>query len=238
MGYSQQYGATGSVFFNSITGWHLKSTTPTSSIENTHVVRDSGGHYLPDSKKSSGAKTTITEVWECNGDSTAAPSVKIGKISALVAVDSASLACTGSGRPTLTITGHRHDEKQDNACTHLDGAYECQFEMPPNAYGAVNPFGSAVSGFEDLEDYEITASTQTFAIGHTDENGKTGKFLVGASRGVTLTAHLEATTANTVEVGDSGDWVINSASRPTTNEGLVKLTVDGIKYIDETASGS
>ncbi len=234
MAYAQHYGAKDSVLApGGIAGWHLVSTSPTETMANQSIQKDADGHFIEDSLHSGGNRKNITETWKPDGDSAAAPTVTLGDVGNLVALESASLACTGSDRPTLTLTGHVHGSVEDNACKHIGDTKQHTFKMPSNAFGATDPFGGEISG--GAEAYEITSSTETAAIDHVDEYGRTGEFLVGCSRGLRVTAHYEATTDHDIAAGDDGDWTITSVAKPTTNEGMVKLTVDGIKYVS-TAS--
>ena len=237
MAINQAYGSGGGTLLTNVSGWYLKNNTKTDNAGNTNIVRDEEGYYDPNSAKMTGARMDITEVWEAAGDSTSLPgNLKVGKVDADTNIDSISLNCTNSGRPTLTIVGHVHQAKASNAPGHLDGSYACSFQFPSGAYGAVNPFGSAVS---DVDDAEVTSSTQTYAMNHQDENASNGELLAGISRGVTMTGHMECTTANNVTSGvKSGGLIVNSSSKPLTNEGLQKLTVDGVKYINEKGGGS
>jgi len=235
--YNQSYGAGTSVFYPSgISGWHLKSQSPTKSMSIDNISRDDNGHYLTDSRHVGGKQSQYTEVWEPDGDNAGAPDIEIGDIDNTICVESASLRCT-QGRPELTITGHVHETKEDNAARHIGDTYECDFEFPSGAYGTVNPFPGA--GIDSVNDYEITESTQTFSVNHIDEPGRSGEFLVGASRGVIRTGQMNLTTANTVALGvKSGTgWAITNTTSPATNEGVVKQTVTGTKYIS-TEGGS
>lgn len=239
MAYNQAYGAGDSVFFPSgISGWHLKSKTPNKSTTIDNIVKDTEGHFIESSRHVGGKQSQYTEEWECDGDSTTAPSVTIGDISDTVCVESASLVCSNNDRPKLTLTGHVHEQLEDQAAKHIGDTYTCVFQFPTGAYGAVNPFPSEAS-VSGIENYEITSSTQTFSIQHTDEPGITGEFLVGVSRGVTVTAHLDATTANTVTLGTgSAGWKVTSVSEPRSNEGVAKISVDGSKYVSTAVDAS
>lgn len=236
--YNQSYGAGTSVFFpEGIDGWHLKSQTPNESMSIDNITRDENGHYLTGSRHLGGNQAAYTEVWECDGDNSGAPEIEIGDIDDLICVESASLRCVNNDRPVLTITGHVHQKTETDSgnghgdAKHIGDTFECTFAFPTGAYGAVNPFDGA--GISTINDYEITESTQTFSINHSDEPGRTGEFLVGTSRGVVLTATMNLTTANTVTVGKASDgWAVTSKSSPATNEGVVKQTVSGSKYID------
>jgi hypothetical protein len=234
--WKQYYGAKGSILASGgIDGWHLVSTSPTKSMANTSIQKNEDGDFITASKKSSGKRLTITETWKPDGDTSGAPTVTIGDINGTTAVESASLQCPGTDRPTLTITGHVHETTQDDnaSCKHIGDTIDYQFTMPDDAYGAADPFGGDVTG---ASAEEITSSTETATIGHVDEYGRTGEFLVGCSRGLTVTAHYDATTDNDCAVGDvkDKDWTITSSAKPTTNEGMVKLSVDGTKYIPTT----
>lgn len=234
MAYSQYYGAKGSILAgNGIPGWHLVSTSPTETMANQSIQKNADGHFIEDSLHSGGNRKAITEVWKPDGDSATAPQVELGDVGNLVALESASLACTGSDRPTLTLTGHIHGTTEDSACKHIGDKVKHTFKMPASAYGAANPFGGDLTG--GAEDYEITSSTETAAIDHVDEYGRTGEFLVGCSRGLRVTGHYEATTDRDLAAGDNGGWTVTSVATPTTNEGMKKLTVDGVKYVS-TAS--
>lgn len=238
MAYSQYYGAKGSVLASGgIAGWHLVSTSPTDTMANTSIQKTSEGHYIGDSKHTGGQRRTITETWKPDGNNSGAPTVVLGDVSDTVAVESASLACTGSDRPTLTLTGHIHETRENNACKHIGDTYSYTFEMPGAAYGVADPFDGDISG---AEDYEMTGSTQTVSIDHVDEFGKTGEFLVGCSRGVRVTGHYDATTDNNASVGDVNgkDWTVTNVSKPTTNEGMVKLSVDAVRYVSTGGSGT
>lgn len=232
--YNQAYGAGESVLCeNGIQGWHLVSTNPVDSLANDHVNRDSDGHFLDGSRHVGGKRAQITEVWQPDGDSSTLTGFQIGDVDNLVCIESASLACVNNDRPRLTLTGHIHKQTESvtgGSAKHIGDKYTCTFVLPTNCYGAVNPFPNA--GISTVNDYEITSSTQTFTIAHVDEPGITGEFLVGVSRGVTRTGEMALTTANEVEIGagDNG-WKIMSAARPTANEGVVKLTVNGTQYI-------
>ena len=229
--YNQSYGAGTSVFFPSgISGWHLVSQTPNESltIDNTPKNADGDPITADGSRHVGGKQKQHTEVWAPDGDSSTLSSLTIGDIDDDKAIVSASLQCTNNGRPTLTLTGHVHDTKETESAEHIGDTLVCSFAFPTNAYGAVNPFPGAGDNIAAINDYEITSSTQTFAVNHIDEPGRTGEFLVGASRGATRTGQMSLTTANTVTLGKgSGGWAITSKSQPTTNEGVVKLTVEG-----------
>jgi len=238
--YNQSYGAGDSVFFpGGISGWHLVRCTPTESLSNQNISRDHDGYYIDTSLKAGGKQASYVEEWECDGDNTTAPSVTIGKIDATTAVEYAELSCANNVRPRLTIAGHVHMQKETADAKHLDGSYECTFAFPSGAWGAVNPFPDSGTAMSTVNDYEITSSTQRFSMNHIDEPGRTGEFLVGASRGVIRTGHAELTTANTVTVGVAANgWIISSKSEPRTNEGVAKMTIDGTRYIDESADAS
>lgn len=233
MAIEQGYGAGEATLLSNPGKWHLKSNTKTDNAGNENIVRDSDGYWDPDSIKTTGARVDITEVWEAAGDETQLPSdLSVGKVDDKTNIDSITLGTTSTGRPTLTVVGHVHGAKATGAPGHLDGSYKCHFEFPSGAYGAVNPFGSDVG---DVDDMEVTSSTQTFSMNHQDEPGANGELLAGISRGVTMTGHMECTTANTVESGvkDHG-LIVRTSSKPLTNESLHKLTVDGTRYIDES----
>lgn len=233
MGYNQSYGAGTSVLLGSLSGWHLKSQSPNESLSIDTISRDSDGHYLTDSRHVGGQQKQITEVWEPDGDNAGAPSVTIGDDGAKC-IESASLRCTTT-RPELTIVGHVHEQKADNAATHIGDSKSVTFEFPSQAYGTVNPFPGA--GISDISDYEITESTQTFAVNHIDEPGRDGEFLVGASRGIIRTGSMNVTTANTVDIGAGNNgWKITTKNPTKTNDGVVKMTVTGTQYLSTKGS--
>lgn len=239
MAYNQEYGAGTSVFFpGGISGWHMVSQTPNQSMTIDNISRGTTGNYLPASRHVGGQQSQYTEEWEPDGDSSTAPSVTIGDISDDTCVESASLTCSNNARPKLSLSGHVHEQNATSSAKHIGDMYECTFEFPSNAYGAVNPFPSAAS-VSGVENYEITSSTQTFTITHTDEPGSNGEFLVGVSRGVQIVCHFDATTANTVTIGTgSSGWKITSISSPRTNESVAKISVDGSKYEATTESSA
>ena len=233
---AHQYGAgTSALFPSGITGWHLKTNTPSQGFDFVGVVKTALGYFIPDSMKARGKKTTVNETWEPDGDATDACVVRIGKTGALSAVDNAKLDTPNSGRPQLSASGHVHDEAEDASNAHLDGYYDVTFVFPTGAYGAVNPFtGATITG---LSDYEIQSASQTASMEHQDENGISGKFVVGASRGVKIEASLSAVSGATLALSeDNGGWLMKTKSEPQTNEGLRKVTITGEMYIDESAT--
>ena len=68
---------------------------------------------------------------------------------------------------------------------------------------------------------------------------RAGERATGASRGVIRTGQMNLTTANTVALGVKSNtgWAITNTTSPATNEGVVKQTVTGTKYIS-TEGGS
>jgi len=239
MAYNQSYGAGSPVLLASLTGWHLASCTPNESMSIDTNVKDEDGDPITGSRHLGGERQDYTEVWEPDGDNSTLASLTIGDVDTNKAIVSASLDCVNNGRPKLTLTGHVHSTKEDNAANHIGDTYVCVFAFPTNAYGAVNPFPNAGSNISAVNDYEITSSNQTFTFNHVDEPGRTGEFLVGISRGVTRTGRMQATTANTVTIGvASNGWAMTSKSQPTSNESVVKLTVDGSLLIATKSSGS
>lgn len=236
--YNQSYGAGSPVLLSGLTGWHVKSCTPNESMEIDTRVKNATGQPITGSRHLGGERTEYTEVWEPDGDTSTLSTLTIGDISPTKAIVSASLECTNAGRPTLTLIGHVHSSSEDAAAKHIGDTLSCTFQFPTSAFGAVNPFPAA-AGVSGVLDYEVTRSVQTYSVDHTDEPGRTGEFLVGVSRGATLTVEMNATTANTVSLGvASGDWAVTNKSTPTTNESVVKLTVTGSKILATTPASS
>lgn len=233
----QQYGAGNSILYPSgIAGWHLVSVNDTDSYENRHVVKKATGHYIVDSMRANGAKSTIQEVWEPDGDASGTVRITIGKTDTLVAVDNASLACDGSSRPRLTVNGHKHGDQYSDS-EHQEGSYDIEFAMPQTMYGAVNPFSGAT--FSQLQGWEIQSSSQTASMNHQDETGIDGKFLVGKSVGVKLESSMQICTAATIaKAENNGGWIIHSVAGAATQDGFRKYTVTGEMYIDESSGAS
>lgn len=235
--WKQYYGAKGSILASGgIDGWHLVSTSPAGQMANSSIQKDKDGHFISASKHTGGARQTITETWKPDGNDATSLEVTLGDVANDVAVESASLACTGSDRPTLTLTGHIHLTSENNSCKHIGDTYKHTFHMPSAAYGVADPFNGAIPG---AAEFEMTSSTQTATIDHVDEYGRSGEFLVGCSRGVRVTGHYEATTDNEATLGDVAQtaWTVTNVNAPTSNEGMKKLTVDAVKYVS-TASSS
>lgn len=226
------YGAASSVLVpGGIAGWHLVDNTPSQSFDKAGASKDIHGHYIPASLKAVGKKTTLSEIWEPDGDASVAPTLTLGRRSGKTSLDTATLTCSSSSRPRLALGGHRHDDGVALA-DHEAGSAVVTFEFPEGAYGAVNPFGNV--SLNGISDYQIQSSAQTASMDHLDEPDISGQFLVGISRGLKRTASLSATTDAEPSIGMTGGWLIRMRSLPSNNSQFRKISMEGEMYVDES----
>lgn len=217
------YGSPTAYFGLTMTGWHLKSSSESTS-KDTSVVKTTAGAYIAASATQFNERTEYTEVWEPDGDATTAPTVPMGNAAAApITITGLSIAGSNTTRPTITITGHDHTGGTET--DHVLSTYSATPPIPTNCFGGCDPFGGATG----IDATEIQSFSWSATMDHVDAQDSGGNFLAGISKGVKLSASLSA-VSDADPVVPSG-WYMSTWDVQEMSEGFASCNLAGDQWV-------
>lgn len=203
-------------------------SAPVSGSKDSAVAKKSDGEFIP------ATHTSFNERRECVFNYVAKVLTSLTFPTVLIGVDvedwhitGVRVGSTGTGHVTLAVTAHLHEGGESGAA-HTDNSKTVVFPTA-NGYGAFDPFGTS-----GLTAAEIQSSFWEATIGHRDETSSTGKWLVGRSQGLKVTAGLEAVSDQAITLADPSGWKLTAKSTPRNEEGFYGLSISGEFYPGDT----
>ena len=190
--------------FGDLAGWEIQ-TGPNPSTETSYAnalgrdgdeIRHAG--Y--------GAKTSATCTYVSTATSGSLTLPKVGAILNGYHVDSVSVAYEQTGFPTLTVTGHRHDDGSPDKATRT---YSPSVELPAVTLGVPSELDGAFSLSASAE-CGMRSLTYSLTCTHVDEMDADGGHLAGENHDGVETLSAEFT--GKVTVGSSGTDVVADAA--------------------------
>lgn len=180
------------------------------------VGADDLGSYLPETDHVFNRRRDVSVTYQARTIQGALtfPTVVLGAAVSNYMLTLARIEMTNKSRFRLIITGHKHDDGDDD---HLSNTHAVVFPTLTHGFGCTLLVGG------NIPESGLQRATWQIQMGHHDEDGNFGNQLIGRSQGVRIDATLEA--VSDVEPTVGSDWKLDSFQKPRTNTGMYRVSL-------------